>query len=104
MNYVEVCTTFPSEKLAESTARKLLESRLVGCTHVEGAILSQYWWEGEIERASEWRMTMKTRDDLIDEIESVIQESHEYEVPQIVVLPILRMSQSYQAWLEEQLK
>ena len=46
---------------------------------------------------------MKTRDDMFDQIQAMILDIHEYDVPQIIAVPIVRISTAYAQWLDEQL-
>ena len=46
----------------------------------------------------------KTRRDLYGEIEQAIRRAHSYQVPEIVVVPILAASADYLAWLVGEVK
>ena len=61
---IQVATTTSEKKDAEALAQAVLESRLAACVQIGGPIDSRYWWNGRIETASEWLVTIKTRRDL----------------------------------------
>jgi periplasmic divalent cation tolerance protein len=100
-NYVQVVTTVAGREEAGRIARMLVELRLAACVQVMGPITSTYRWQGQIETAEEWQCCAKTRSDLGEEVIATIRHAHSYEVPEILILPILGGSDSYWAWLEQ---
>jgi periplasmic divalent cation tolerance protein len=58
---LQVVTTTSERKDAETLADAVLESRLAACVQISGPIDSRYWWNGRIEKANEWLLTIKTR-------------------------------------------
>ena len=102
-NYVQITTTTDSEELAKGILEALLNERLVACGHISSPITSSYWWKGKIDSAKEWVCVFKTRADLFPKIEGLIKSKHSYEVPEILMLPILEISQSYKDWMEQEL-
>ena len=102
-DYVQVVTTVERKEDAERIARALVEARLAACVQVLGPITSTYWWKGEIETAEEWQCVAKSRGDLFARIGGAVRDLHPYEVPEILAVPIAAGSESYLAWLEEQL-
>ena len=49
-------------------------------------------------------LTMKSKENLYDEIEKTIKANHSYEVAEIVALPILKGSKEYFSWIDETTK
>ena len=47
-------------------------------------------------------MIMKTSADLYPQVEKEIKELHEYEIPEIISVPITAGSKSYLNWINEQ--
>ena len=103
-DYIQVLTTTERKEDADAIARALVEARLAACVHVLGPISSTYRWRGQIETAQEWQCWIKSRRDRYDELEQTIRRLHPYEVPEILALEILTGSESYLAWLEDELK
>lgn len=97
-----IYTTFPSLPQAEATARALLEARLVACANILPAMVSLYRWEGEIERADEVVMLLKTTAERAEAVVAAVKTSHPYAVPAILVLPIEGGSQAFLAWIGTQ--
>jgi periplasmic divalent cation tolerance protein len=101
--FIQVVTTAGTREDAERIARVLVERRLAACVQVSGPVSSTYWWEGRIEEAAEWQCLLKAREDRFEALARAIREIHPYEVPEIVALPLVRVSKSYLEWLQREL-
>jgi periplasmic divalent cation tolerance protein len=44
-------------------------------------------------------MLMKSRKDLFEKVEEIVKSLHSYEVPEILILPIVEGSKAYLDWL-----
>jgi periplasmic divalent cation tolerance protein len=97
--FLQVLTTAASEEEAEAIASTLLESRLAGCVQIVGPVRSRFWWEGRIDEAREWLCLAKTTADRYQAVEAAIRQSHSYDVPEVVAMPVVRGSDDYLAWL-----
>lgn len=100
--YAVIVTTFDSKQEASVMAKKLLTSRLAACIQLD-EVESFYEWEGELVHATEYRLQMKTRLDLYEKLEAFILEKHSFDTPEILLLPIDKISKDYALWLEEAL-
>lgn len=101
---IQVVTTTAEKSAAESLAQAVLEKRLAACVQISGPIESRYWWNGRIEMASEWTITMKTRRDLYKNLEKLLLELHPYDQPEIIATAVAEVSAGYLKWLGEQVK
>ncbi len=99
---IQVLTTTDNQQAAMTIAQDLVESRLAACVQISGPLTSVYRWQGQIETATEWACTIKTVRRLYSAVESRIRQLHSYEEPEIVVLDLIAGSQTYLAWLREQ--
>ena len=99
---VVVLVTAPRGKGVE-IARKLVETRLAACVNV-GSVKSIYWWQGKVEEDDEDILVVKTRLELVNEIVEYIKGIHPYQVPEIIVLPIIGGYEEYLKWLRENTK
>ena len=97
---IQVVTTTQRREDALQIARALVEARLAACVQVLGPVTSTYRWQGQIETAEEWQCWAKTRRGLFEQVEQVIRQLHDYDVPEIRALPIVAGSSDYLAWLE----
>lgn len=62
-----------------------------------------FWWEGEIVNDSESLIIAKTLQNKFEKIKTTVNEIHIYEVPCIVAIPIIKSSEDYKKWLNEEL-
>ena len=85
-------------------ARELVGLRLAACVHLIGGMTSVYRWQGKVEEASETLMVIKSTQARFPELRATLQKLHSYDVPEIVALPIGDGSESYLAWLTQQVR
>jgi periplasmic divalent cation tolerance protein len=103
-SYVQVTTTTPTSEDAARIADALIERRLAACVQVIDTIDSTYWWQGKIERATEWLLIAKTERRLYAEVEASIREAHPYEIPEVLALEVIAGSDGYLRWLSGELR
>lgn len=96
-------TTAPSDR-AEVIAHRIVEERLAACAQVPGELTSYYWWKGEVNRDRERLLFLKTRTDLLPDIQALLAEIHPAEVPELVLLPIVGGLPAYLSWMGQELR
>jgi len=99
VRHVVIQTTVDSRESAAMIAERVIESRLAACAQVM-PIRSIYRWKGKVEEAEELLVAMKTTAARAEELLSFVRGVHSYEVPELVVLPILGGDSDYLAWIE----
>jgi periplasmic divalent cation tolerance protein len=99
--YAVVTVTAKDKTEARGLAEHLLRRKLVACVSLVENIESHYWWKNQIEQASECLMIMKTKEDLFPTIEKFVLEHHSYEVPEIIMLPIVKGHEDYLFWIKK---
>lgn len=92
-------TTTESVAEAQDIADHLVEQRLAACVQIAGPITSTYRWEGTVHASEEFMCFIKTRRDLIAEVEILVRSLHSYDNPEIIVLPIEGGSSPYLEWI-----
>jgi len=97
--YVIVMVTTASKQEAEKIAQRLLNERLIACANIIGPFSSLFHWSGKTERAEEYLMLLKSRKDLFEKLVETVKALHSYEVPEILVFPIVDGSKTYLDWL-----
>lgn len=98
--FAVVLTTAGSEEVAARLAETLVSRRLAACVNVVPGIVSTYRWEGKVATDPERLLVIKTTTGRLAEIEGAIREIHDYEVPEVLVLPVLGGSEAYLGWIE----
>lgn len=99
---VLVYTTWPSIVEAERVGRQIVDKRLAACVNILPGMVSHYWWQGQIERAEEVVMIIKTRASLAEPVREAVKGLHSYKVPSIIVLPVESVDADYYAWILEE--
>ena len=92
-------TTFETEADAERAVRTLVERRLIACGNLIPSVRSIYRWQGEIESAGEVLGVLKTGGERLPELVEVLGRLHPYDVPEIVVLPVVAGGVPYLDWV-----
>lgn len=96
-------TTCDNPEEAEKIARHLIEERLAACVSVVPGVKSYYRWKGSIESDDEILLMIKTSRDLVDALRQQLEKLHSYDLPELIVTPIVDGSPNYLAWLEKEL-
>lgn len=99
--YCVVLTTMPAESDAATLAEQLVTSRLAACVNILPPMTSIYRWQGEVERAQELQVIIKTVSARLPALREALTAHHPYEVPELLVLPVTDGSPAYLAWLRE---
>jgi periplasmic divalent cation tolerance protein len=97
--YIVVMVTTASKQEAEKIAQRVLNERLIACANIIGPVSSLFHWSGKMEKAEEYLIFMKSRRDLFEKLAETVKALHSYEVPEIIVLPIVEGSKAYLDWL-----
>jgi periplasmic divalent cation tolerance protein len=100
--FLVVQTTTDSRAEAVELARGAVEGRLAACAQVSGPVASTYWWEGAVERAEEWLLTLKLPASGYRALADFLVRSHSYDEPEIVATPIVAGSEGFLSWIEEE--
>jgi periplasmic divalent cation tolerance protein len=97
-----VLITAPSEEVARKIASDLLAKKLAACVNLVPTVSSLYHWKGEIVEDQETLMIVKCRSELFEgEVVAAVRQSHPYEVPEIIALPVVQGAPDYLAWMRE---
>jgi len=96
-------TTCDDPEEAEKLARHLIDERLAACVTVVPGVKSYYRWKGGVESDDEILLMIKTSSDLVDAVGQQLDKLHTYDLPELIVTPIVDGSPNYLAWLETEL-
>ncbi|MCD0503901.1 divalent-cation tolerance protein CutA [Bordetella petrii] len=101
---VLIISNAPDLLLAKRIAHVLVEDGLAACVNLGAPILSIYCWQGEIEGADEIPMWIKTSAGRQQAVVQALARLHPYEVPEIIVVPVIGGSEPYLDWVRQQSK
>ena len=99
--YEIVLTTFPDQHGAQQLAEHLVNQHLAACVNILPAMTSVYCWQGKLEQGQEHQMIIKTEQTRTQDVQSAIMQVHPYELPEIIVVPILDGHEPYLNWISE---
>jgi periplasmic divalent cation tolerance protein len=97
---VLVLCTAGSSANANQIADALISEQVAACVQIS-PVKSIYRWEGAVHHDSEFSLQIKTSAERVSEVERVIKHLHTYELPEIIVLPIVGGSPEYLGWLAD---
>jgi len=94
-------TTTGSREDALRLGCSLVETRLAACAQISGPITSIYPWEGRIESAEEFRLTIKFSTSCAAAVAKWLKDNHPYDTPQWISCRIDAGSEKYLKWVED---
>ena len=97
-----IYTTIGNIQDARKIAHTLTEEQLVACVNIIPNIESIYRWKGKIESDEETVMIIKTKDVNVKKTIQRIKQLHSYELPDVVVLPIIGGLKDYLNYIENE--
>ena len=98
--YIVVSTTSNNKTVLDNISKILLEKRLVSCVQVFN-IESTYWRKDNLVNDREYLLKMKTRKDLYKDVEKIILDNHNYELPEVIFSDIDGYDK-YLSWIDEE--
>ena len=104
MNGIVVVTTAVADAAsAKKLAGAIIAARLAACVQFF-PIHSTYRWKGKVESAREVSIVCKTTRRLSGKLVKFIRGKHSYELPEIVVTPVVGGLQEYLDWVEAEVR
>ena len=99
---VLIISNAPDLLLAKRIAHVLVEDGLAACVNLGAPGLSIYMWQGEVEGAEEVPIHIKTTYARHAAVVAALAQMHPYDVPEIIVLPVIGGAAPYLDWVREQ--
>lgn len=97
-----VYVTAPGMDEAQALARMAVERRLAACANILPGMRSLYWWQGKMESAEEVVLLLKTTEALEEVLIQALTDSHSYDCPCVVSLPIESGNPAFLQWIEDE--
>lgn len=99
-DYCIILTTYSNQTIGKRIIDSLISKKLAACIQTQ-KITSYYHWKGEVKNDKEHLVIIKTQKKLYSKVEEDILNNHDYEIPEIVEIPITGGLSSYLNWIEE---
>ena len=101
---IVVFITAGTQDEAQNIARILLDERKVACVNIVSGVESLFWWQGKIDKAAEYLLIAKSELSLLVKIVDTVKKAHNYEVPEILALPIIGGNRDYLEWIHSEVR
>jgi periplasmic divalent cation tolerance protein len=98
--YIIVLVTTASKQEAENIANHLLNDKLIACANIVGPVTSFFQWSGNVDRAEEYLLLLKSKGDLFSRLTEAVKTMHSYQVPEILAIQVTDGSRTYLDWLQ----
>ena len=92
-----IYTTLDNKQDARKIANFLIEEQIVACVNIIPNVISIYRWKGKIEEEKEFILIAKTVNENVIKTIKRIKELHNYELPDIIAMPV---NNGYDEYLE----
>jgi periplasmic divalent cation tolerance protein len=87
---------------AERIGEALVEEHLAASCSVVPTVHSFYYWEGRLQREHEALLLIKTVESKATAVQDFVRAHHDYQLPEILQVPIEGGSSAYLDWLAGQ--
>ena len=95
-------STAPDAEQARRIGTTLVEERLIACANLVPGVTSIYRWNGGVQVDGEVLIIMKTRRALVPRLKERLPQLHPYEVPELVVTPVVDGLGPYCRWVRDE--
>ena len=94
--------TCPDAAAAERIATVLVEERLAACVNLIPGLRSIYRWQGQIERADEVLLLIKTSAEAYPALQARLLALHPYELPELLAVEPATGLPAYLGWVADE--
>ena len=94
-------STCPDQATAQRIAAALVSERLATCVNRVTGIASTYFWDGRLQDDAEILLIIKTTAARQAELEARLKVLHPYELPELLVLPVVGGNERYLQWVRQ---
>jgi periplasmic divalent cation tolerance protein len=99
---VMILVTTGARDDAERLGEALVVEHLAASCSVVPTVHSFYYWEGQLQREHEALLIVKTLESSAAAVLEYVRAHHDYELPEVIQVPIEGGSSAYLTWLAKQ--
>jgi periplasmic divalent cation tolerance protein len=103
MSYLLITTTTDDQTKAQEIANTLITQKFAACVQID-TIQSTYIREKQLQNTTEYRLSIKTKETLYDEVAVTVRTLHNYQTPEIIATIIRYISEDYAQWIDDNTK
>lgn len=97
---IVVYVTVPNKDAGKKLAESIVTEKLAACVNRVPGVESVYFWDGKIQTDSEELLIIKTRESLLEALTEHVKSNHEYDVPEVISMPITGGNLKYLEWIK----
>ena len=94
-------STCPDAESARLIAESLVTERFATCVSQLQNVRSTYFWDGRLQNDVEILLMIKTTHSQLRDLETRLKALHPYELPELIVLPVIGGNEAYLRWVRE---
>ena len=87
---------------ARALGRTLVHERLAASANIIEGATSFFWWQGELQEASEAVLVAKTKSTLVPRVIARVKALHSYDCPCVLSLPVEDGNPDYLDWVAKE--
>jgi periplasmic divalent cation tolerance protein len=95
-----VLVTVPDEEAGRALALEVVEAGLAACGNLVPGLTSVYRWDGQVRQDPECLVIFKTSASRVSDLKERVVETHPYEVPEVLALPVVEGHLPYLQWVQ----
>ena len=99
--FLLVQTSCPDNDSAIALAQRIIKGKMAACVNVLPSVTSIYEWKDEIKQDSEILLLIKTTKSRYTDLQTLICESHPYELPEVIAVPISDGLPEFLSWIDD---
>ena len=104
MSVIICLVSCPSQEVATSIAKELVEQGLAACVNIVPGMQSIYRWQGSLCSSEEALLIIKSTLERQEELKSAVLSMHPYELPEFIALSPSAISEPYAEWVSAGVK
>ena len=93
-------TTVATQDDADRLSAEIVSRGLAVCVQIDGPIRSRYVWQGKLEQAEEFRLTLKFLEPQLLKLQNYLETNHPYDTPEWVVVRAENVGEKYLSWAQ----
>lgn len=101
MQLIEIRINCPDAATARRIGERLVAARLAAAANIGSPVESIYRWRGDVARAREVPLVVKTRATLFRAVAAEAAALHPWEVPAVTATLLTDAAPAYAAWIAE---
>ncbi len=99
MDIILIYCTVPNKKIAKEIATLIIKNRFAACVSITDNVESMFSWDGEFCKEKELLLSIKTVRENFEKINTLINDLHPYNVPEVIAVPVINCSEDYMKWI-----